>query len=335
MATTTAASSASVDYTKHAGSPFARAVRSIHRLVSAVWVPVTAYTLIPAFRVCRLLFGVLADLMIWPSVQLLQCTPVYPWLVDFCVEHRGWFLALTMVPLSFAHDQYSRVSNLYSRAFLATPHLHDARVREVQQQVRAWNEAGRRQLMVTARPPWLSVSLRVESYKDSCEKIRIDLPNILEVNTERMTVRCEPMVNMGQLTRHLLPMGYALAVMIEMDDLTVGGLLMGVGIEVSSHIHGFFSETVHACEVVLGDGSLVRCSRKENPDLFHALPWSHGKLLPDVVMLRTTRPRLMSISWHGVRYARISCRRRFDHCADKALCAHDVHPVLQSGRAAR
>lgn len=61
-----------------------------------------------------------------------------------------------------------------------------------------------------------------------------------------------------------------------MDDLTIGGLLMGVGVEVSSHIHGFLSETVHAYQVVLGNGSLVRCSRDENADLFHALPWSHG-----------------------------------------------------------
>ncbi len=276
-----AASSASADYTKYAGSPFARAVRWLHHLVSGVWVTVAAYTLIPVLGLCSLLLGVLADVLIWPTVQLLQCTPVYPWLVDFAVEHRGWFLAFTMVPLSFAHDQYSRVANLYCRLFLATPHLHDARVREVQQQVRAWNAAGRRQLMVTARPPWHSVSLRVESYKGGCEKIRVELPNILEVNTERMTVRCEPMVTMGQITRHLVPMGYALAVMIEMDDLTVGGLLMGVGLEVSSHIHGFFSETVQACDVVLGNGSLVHCSRTENADLFHALPWSHGMYIDD------------------------------------------------------
>ncbi|KJZ70641.1 hypothetical protein HIM_09961 [Hirsutella minnesotensis 3608] len=253
-------SSAGADYTKYAGSPFKRAVRWLHHLVSGALVFVGTYTLIPAIELHGLLFTVLADMVLWPTLQLLLRTPVYPWLVDFCVEHRGWFLAFTMVPLSFAHEQYSRVRNWYYRAFLATPHLHNARVREVQRQVRAWNLAGRKRPMVTARAPWLAVSVRVESYKDSCEQIRVDLQNILEVNTERMTVRCEPLVNMGQITHHLIPMGYSLAVMIEMDDLTVGGLLMGVGVEVSSHMHGFLSETVHACEVVLGDGSLVRCS---------------------------------------------------------------------------
>ncbi|RCI12967.1 hypothetical protein L249_0489 [Ophiocordyceps polyrhachis-furcata BCC 54312] len=271
-------SSAVADYTKHAGSPSTRAVRWLHHLITSALVLVANFTLIPAIELHGLLFSLLADVALWPTLQLLQRTPVYPWLVDFCVRHRGWFLAFTMVPLSFAHEQYSRLRNWYHGAFLATPHLHDARVHQVQQQVWAWNQAGRKRPMVTARAPWLSVSVRVESYKDTCDKIRVNLSNILEVDTERMTVRCEPLVNMGQMTRHLIPMGYSLAVMIEMDDLTVGGLFMGVGVEVSSHIYGFLSETVHACEVVLGDGTLVRCSREENTDLFHALPWSHGTL---------------------------------------------------------
>lgn len=31
-------------------------------------------------------------------------------------------------------------------------------------------------------------------------------------------------------------------------------------------------------EIVLGDGSHVKASKKENEDLFRALPWSHGSL---------------------------------------------------------
>jgi delta24-sterol reductase len=33
-----------------------------------------------------------------------------------------------------------------------------------------------------------------------------------------------------------------------------------------------------AFEVVLADGSLVRCTKDENADLFYGLPWSHGTL---------------------------------------------------------
>lgn len=63
-----------------------------------------------------------------------------------------------------------------------------------------------------------------------------------------------------------------------MDDLTVGGLYMGVGIETSSHKYGLFNDCVLEAEVVLSDGRLVKCSRTENSDLFDALPWSYGTL---------------------------------------------------------
>merc|ERR1719408_722511 len=86
------------------------------------------------------------------------------------------------------------------------------------------------------------------------------------------------MVNMGQLSHFLIPQGLTIPVLPEMDDLTVGGLLMGVGIETSSHKYGLFNNTVVAAELVLSDGSLVKCSRTENRELFDALPWSYGTL---------------------------------------------------------
>lgn len=95
-----------------------------------------------------------------------------------------------------------------------------------------------------------------------------------------MTVRVEPMVNMGQLTHFLIPKGYTLPVLPEMDDLTVGGLVMGVGIESSSHKYGLFNDKCNllACEIILADGKVVKCSPDENSDLYDAIPWSYGTL---------------------------------------------------------
>jgi hypothetical protein len=45
---------------------------------------------------------------------------------------------------------------------------------------------------------------------------------------------------MGQLTQTLQPLGWTLPILPELDDLTVGGLVMGTGIETSSHIYGLF-----------------------------------------------------------------------------------------------
>ncbi len=102
---------------------------------------------------------------------------------------------------------------------------------------------------------------------------------VLEIDAELMIARCEPLVNMGQITRMTVPLGLALAVVAELDDLTVGGLINGYGIEGSSHIYGLFTDTVVAYELVLADGRLVRAtSDNEYSDLFYAIPWSQGTL---------------------------------------------------------
>lgn len=66
---------------------------------------------------------------------------------------------------------------------------------------------------------------------------------------------------MGQLSRTLEPLGLALAVVPELDQLTVGGLVMGTGVETSSHVHGLFQNICLQYELVLADGSLLTCSK--------------------------------------------------------------------------
>lgn len=102
------------------------------------------------------------------------------------------------------------------------------------------------------------------------EAIRYDLKCYLAKNRYEtkindilcfQTVRCEPLVTMGQLSRTLEPLGLALAVVPELDQLTVGGLVMGTGIESSSHIYGLFQHICLKYELVLADGSVVTCSK--------------------------------------------------------------------------
>lgn len=74
-------------------------------------------------------------------------------------------------------------------------------------------------------------------------------------------------------------MGLSLAVVAELDDLTVGGLINGYGIEGSSHIYGLFADTCVAYEIILADGRLVRATAdNEFKDLYYAIPWSQGTL---------------------------------------------------------
>ena len=88
--------------------------------------------------------------------------------------------------------------------------------------------------MCTARPNWLSLSTTFFN-KDACQKIPVPLYDILELNEDKMTVRVEPMVSVGDITRYLVPKGYTLAVTLEIADATLGGLAMGVGMTTYSH----------------------------------------------------------------------------------------------------
>lgn len=197
-------------------------------------------------------------------------------LIQFLTRYRGWVIFLIALPISFIFQCVQIVRSVIFRIFFATAKHHDKRVVQIQEAVKAAFELG--QKMCTARKPWKTMSLRVATYKESCAKIPIDLKNILHLDKEKQIVRVEPMVTMGDITHFLVPRGFALAVQVEMDDLTMGGLCMGVGIETSSHRYGFLFETVEAFEVIIADGSLIRASKTQNAELFHALPWSHGTL---------------------------------------------------------
>lgn len=83
---------------------------------------------------------------------------------------------------------------------------------------------------------------------------------------------------MGQLTKTINPLGWTIPVLPELDDLTVGGLVMGTGIESSSHKYGLFQHICVSYELVLADGSIETCSESNNPDLFYSVPWSYGTL---------------------------------------------------------
>lgn len=198
-------------------------------------------------------------------------------LTELLVKHRWATVVPVVLPLSKAYDAYWTLRHVIYRNLTNTAHLHETRVRGVQEQIADWHARGRPGLLHTSRKSWQSVAVRAIEYKNKSQSgIDVELHDILEVDTERRIVRVEPRVNMGQLTRFLTPRGWTIPIVAELDDLTVGGLILGYGIESSAHKYGLFGDTVRAAEVVLADGSVVRASPTENADLFYALPWSYG-----------------------------------------------------------
>ncbi|WP_394829032.1 FAD-binding protein [Pendulispora albinea] len=60
-------------------------------------------------------------------------------------------------------------------------------------------------------------------------------------------------------------------------ETTVGGTLSAGGIGGMSHRHGLQVDQIASCDVVIGDGTMVRCSPEENRALFDAVRAGHGR----------------------------------------------------------
>lgn len=198
-------------------------------------------------------------------------------LTKLLVEQRWAIVVPIVLPVSKAYELYWKARYVYYRNLRNTAAGHGKRVEGVVRQIERWNAEGRPGLLHTSRKSWQSVAVRAIEYKrNSKSGIEVDLHDILELDPERRVVRVEPRVNMGQLTRWLGSKGWTVPVVAELDDLTVGGLILGYGIESSSHKYGLFADTVRSAEVVLADGRVVTASPEEHADLFYALPWSYG-----------------------------------------------------------
>ncbi|CAJ1333627.1 unnamed protein product [Effrenium voratum] len=149
---------------------------------------------------------------------------------------------------------------------------HSQRVEKVAADVRRQSNDG---LLFTSRPDRERISSRIVAPR----KQKIDtgsLKHIVEVDVEKGLVVVEPRLRMVELSHFLLRRGYTVACVPELDDLTVGGLLMGCGIESTSWKYGMFNEICHAYEMVTCTGEVQKITEASDKELFHTLPWSHG-----------------------------------------------------------
>lgn len=200
-------------------------------------------------------------------------------LFDFITKYRGIFVTAFVLPISLLFKVYMGIRNRFVFWLNSAPDKHSQKVEKVLEQVKKWKQETDGSVpMCTARPGWQAMSLKQGNYKKTHFRVNTNLPDILEINREKGTVHVEPMVNMGQITAALKPLGWTLAVVPELDSLTVGGLINGFGIESSSHKFGLFQHICESFEIVTADGERVKCSKDENQELYYAIPWSYGSL---------------------------------------------------------
>jgi FAD/FMN-containing dehydrogenase len=118
-------------------------------------------------------------------------------------------------------------------------------------------------------------------HRSQASKYLIDVRSFkqcLNVDPQRMTADVEGMITYEALVDETLKFSLLPAVVPQLKTITVGGAVSGLGIESSSFKFGLVHETIEEMEILLGDGRLVTCSCRENPDLFFGFPNSYGTL---------------------------------------------------------
>lgn len=95
------------------------------------------------------------------------------------------------------------------------------------------------------------------------------MDRVLAVDERARTVRVEAGATLAMLNEFLAERGMAFPSLGSVSGQTVAGA-MGTGMHGSSLFHGPFSASVHAFDLLDAAGTLVHCSRADEPHVFHA-----------------------------------------------------------------
>lgn len=118
--------------------------------------------------------------------------------------------------------------------------------------------------------------------RDKKDRREVDLRNFnkpLHVNVKKQTLEVQGLATFEQIVDFTLPYGLVPLVTPELKRITIGGAIVGIGIETNSYRHGFVHDGLLEADVLLPDGRIITCAPTgEHSDLFHALANSYGTL---------------------------------------------------------
>ncbi|CAM1507890.1 Fc.00g047380.m01.CDS01 [Cosmosporella sp. VM-42] len=104
------------------------------------------------------------------------------------------------------------------------------------------------------------------------------LNHVLAVDPTAKTALVEPNVPMDDLLKATLKHNLIPPVMMEFPGITVGGGFSGTSGESSSFRYGAFEVNINSIEIVTPDGTVMKASKTEKPDLFWGAASAFGTL---------------------------------------------------------
>ena len=109
-----------------------------------------------------------------------------------------------------------------------------------------------------------SVCGRSANYKTDCDNIDVSsLDSIIAINNDNNTYTAwiESNCKMGEITDILLSYGYILKVTPELENVSIGGAVQGLGVETTSYKYGMIHHIVKSIEIILPNGNIKKINR--------------------------------------------------------------------------
>ena len=118
--------------------------------------------------------------------------------------------------------------------------------------------------------------------RDKKNRREVDLRHFnqpLSIDVERQILEVQGLATFEQIVDFTLPYGLVPLVTPELKRITIGGAIVGIGIETNSFRYGFVHDGLLEADVLLPDGRIVTCTpTNEYKDLFAGLANSYGTL---------------------------------------------------------
>jgi len=106
-------------------------------------------------------------------------------ITEHVIIHYRWVFVMFLLPISLCYDIYSAVRNYVVFTMSSAPTKHLEKVKDVQRQVKDWQDLGSVKPMCTARPGWQTISPQNMDYKKRMHGISVNLVDILDINVDK------------------------------------------------------------------------------------------------------------------------------------------------------
>ncbi len=149
------------------------------------------------------------------------------------------------------------------------------------------------------------------------------LDRFLNFDPASGALTCEAGVSLADVINVFLPKGWFLPVTPGTRHASVGGVVAADVHGKNHHLEGSFSNHLDWIELALADGSVARCSQRENPDLFWATVGGMG--LTGLIL--AARFRLKPVE---TAFLRVDCHRSPELDETMRLMVEEDHNYLYS-----